>query len=148
MKSETRRLNKLKDTSRNLAKRYKLPEAALKIIEKAGKIHGQQSRAIQVAVELLWAKVGWAVEDSAMSAILDSPLTGKTYKIPPRTVSLIEALSHEYGTQGKVLAAIAYMLSKPDPREGLTPAPGPLPHEIVCAKVKQRRPSAPRTSKS
>ena len=78
MKSETRRLSKLKDTSRNLAKRYKLPEAALRIIEKAGKIHGQQSRAIQVAVELLWEKVGWA-PDSAMSAILDSPLTGKTY---------------------------------------------------------------------
>jgi hypothetical protein len=71
---------------------------------------------------LLWAKVGWAVEDSAMSAILSSPLTGKTYKLPPRTVSLIEALAHEYGTQGRVLAAVAYMLSKPDPREGLTRA--------------------------
>jgi len=129
MKSEARRLNRLKDTSRNLAKRYKLTQAALKIIEKAGKIHGQQSRAIQVAVELLWAKVGWAVQDNAMSAILDSPLTGKTYKLPPRTVSLIEALSHEYGTQGKVLSAVAYMLSKPDPRSGLTPAPGPMPHK-------------------
>jgi hypothetical protein len=48
MKSETSRLNKLKDTSHNVAKRYKLPEAALEVIEKAGKIHGQQSRAIQV----------------------------------------------------------------------------------------------------
>ncbi|MGA2425047.1 MAG: hypothetical protein ABSG07_13675 [Terriglobales bacterium] len=54
MKSETRRLNKLKDTSRNLAKRYKLSEAALTIIEKAGKIHGQQSRAIQIAVEIIY----------------------------------------------------------------------------------------------
>jgi hypothetical protein len=27
-----------------------------------------------VAVEILWEKVGWAVPDSAMSAILDSPL--------------------------------------------------------------------------
>src|ERR1700694_3022698 len=125
MKSETRRLNKLKDTSRNLAKRYKLPEAALKIIEKYGKVHGQQSRAIQVAVELLWEKVGWRVPDRAMSSFLDSPLTGKTYKLPPRTVSLIEALSHEYETQGNVLAAVAHMLSKPDPRAGLTPAPGP-----------------------
>jgi len=127
MKSETRRLNKLKDTSHNLAKRYRLPQAALKIIEQAGKIHGQQSRAIQVAVELLWDKVGWAVPDSAMSPILDSPLTAKTYKLPPRTVSLIEALSHEYETQGKVLAAVAYMLSKPDPRGGLTKAPEPTP---------------------
>jgi hypothetical protein len=131
MKSETRRLNKLKDTSHNLAKRYKLPEAALKIIERAGKIHGQQSRAIQVAVELLWAKVGWAVEDSAMSAILDSPLTGKTYKLPPRTVSLIEALSHEYGTQGKVLAAVAYMLSQPSLQAGLTRAPLNPPGRVV-----------------
>src|ERR1700692_4409344 len=106
MKSEIRGLNKLKDRSRNLAKRYKLPEAALSIIERAGKIHGQQSRAIQVAVELLWEQVGWAVPDSAMSPILDAPFTGKTYKLPPRTVSLIEALSHEYGTQGKVLAAV------------------------------------------
>jgi hypothetical protein len=140
MKSETRRLNKLKDTSLNLAKRYKLPEAALKIIERAGKIHGQQSRAIQVAVELLWEKVGWAVSDNAMSAIVDSPLVGKTYKLPPRTVSLIEALRHEYGTQGKVLAAVAYMLSKPDPREGLSPAPGPTPHKIIYDKVRQRTP--------
>jgi hypothetical protein len=127
MNSETRRLNKLKDTSRNLAKRYKLPEVAVKIIEKNGKVHGQQSRAIQVAVELLWEKVGWRVPDRAMSAILDSPLTGKTYKLPPRTVSFIESLAHEYGTQGRVLAAVAYMLSKPDPRGGLTPAPGPTP---------------------
>ena len=116
MKSETRRLNKLKDTSRNLAKRYKLPEAALKIIEKAGRVHGQQSRAIQVAVELLWDKVGYCVPDSAMQHILDSPVIGKTYKLTPRTVSLIEVLSHEYETQGNVLAAVAYMLSKPDPR--------------------------------
>jgi hypothetical protein len=93
MKTETRRLNKLKDTSRNLAKRYKLPEAALKIIEKAGKIHGQQSRAIRVAVELLWDRTGFAVPDSAMSAILESPVTGKTYKLSPRTVSLIGALA-------------------------------------------------------
>jgi hypothetical protein len=69
-----------------------------------------------------------------MSAILDSPLTGKTYKLPSRTVSLIETLSHEYGTQGKVLAAVAYMLSKPDPRTGLSPAPRPIPHKIYYEK--------------
>ena len=116
MKSETRRLNKLKDTSHNLAKRYKLPEAALKIIGKAGRVHGQQSRAIQVAVELLWDKVGYCVPDSAMQHILDSPVIGKTYKLTPRTVTLIEALSKDYGTQGNVLAAVAYTLSRPDPR--------------------------------
>jgi hypothetical protein len=116
MKSETRRLNKLKDTSHNLAKRYKLPEAALKIIERAGKIHGQQSRAIQVAVELLWHNVAILVSDATMQSILDSPVIGKTYKLTPRTVTLIEALSKDYGTQGNVLAAVAYTLSRPDPR--------------------------------
>jgi hypothetical protein len=40
MNSETRRLNKLKDTNRNLAK---LPELAVKIIEKNGKVHGAES---------------------------------------------------------------------------------------------------------
>lgn len=131
MKSETRRLNQLKESSHNLAKRYKLPERALKIIEKAGKIHGQQSRAIQVAVELLWDRAGFMVPDSALSVILDSPVTGKTYKLPPRTVSLIESLAHEYGTKGKVLAAIAYMLSQPSLQAGLTRAPLNPPGKIV-----------------
>ncbi len=131
MKSETRRLNKLKDDSRNIAKRYKLPEAALKIIERAGKIHGQQSRAIQVAVELLWDKVGFMVPDSALSVILDSPVIGKTYKLPPRTVSLIESLANEYGTKGKVLAAIAYMLSQPSLQAGLARAPLNPPGKII-----------------
>jgi hypothetical protein len=124
---ETRRLDKLKDESRNLAKRYKLPSEAVNLIEKAGDKHGQKSRAIQIAVELLWDKPGWQVPDKVMSAILASPTTGYTYKLPPRTVSLIESLAVEYGTQGKVLAAAAYMLAKPDPREGLTKAPGPPP---------------------
>jgi hypothetical protein len=34
-------------------KRYKLPARAIKLIEQAGKIHGQQSRAIQIAVEVI-----------------------------------------------------------------------------------------------
>lgn len=129
MKSETRRLNRLKDTSRNLAKRYKLPEAALKIIEKAGKVHGQQSRAIQVAVELIWYSPGYLVPTP--DSILDSPKVSKTYKLTPRTVSNINALALEYGTRGNVLAACAYVLSKPDPRKGLSPAPGPLPSTII-----------------
>ena len=113
---ETRRLDKLKDESRNIAKTYKLPLAALKLIEKAGKIHGQQSRAIQVAVELLWHNLAILVSDATMQSILDSPVIGKTYKLTPRTIALIEALSKDYGTQGNVLAAVAYTLSRPDPR--------------------------------
>ena len=108
MKSETRRLNKLKDTSRNLAKRYKLPEAALKIIERAGKIHGQQSRAIQIAVEVIWRTP--EKNYGAPAAILETPFTGKSYKLPPRTVRLIEILASKFGTRGNVLAACAYLL--------------------------------------
>jgi hypothetical protein len=108
MKNETRRLNKLKDTSRNLAKRYKLPEAALKIIESAGKIHGQQSRAIQIAVEVIWRTPEKNYD--APAAILETPFTGKSYKLPPRTVKLIEILASKFGTRGNVLAACAYLL--------------------------------------
>lgn len=127
----SRRLNKLKDTSLNLCKRYMLPEAALKIIEKAGKIHGQQSRAIQVAVELIWHSPGKLVPTP--ESILNSPKLSKTYKLTPRTVSLINALALEYGTRGNVLAACALVLSKPDPRKGLAPASGPLPSTIIYA---------------
>lgn len=136
MKREIRRLNKLKDESRNIAKRYKLPEAALNIIEKAGKIHGQKSRAIQVAVDLIWNSLGYLV--NIPPSISESPQVGGTYKLPPRTVGLIEALGKEYDTLGNVLAACAVMLSRPDPREGLTPAP-PIPHRLFMTRVRRRR---------
>ena len=123
--AESRRLRKITGASKNLAKRYRLPETALRIIEKAGKIHGQQSRAIQVAVELIWNAPGYLV--NIPESIIKSPKTGKTFKLPPRTVGLIEALAREYETQGNVLAACAVMLSRPDPRGGLTKAPEPTP---------------------
>jgi len=117
MKSETRRLNKLTGASKNIAKRYKLTTAA-EIIDQAGEVHGQKSRAVQIAVELLWRNVGLVVE--IPDAILQSPMTGRTYKIPERTVSLIEALAHEYreygNTHGAVLAACAVLLA-PDVKE-------------------------------
>src|SRR6266568_122166 len=113
MKSETRRLNKLKDESRNIAKRYKLPETAAEIIERAGKIHGQQSPAIQVAVEILWRSHG----PTDLSGVMESPLIGKTYKLPPRTVGCIETLAEESGmTRGGVLAAVAKVLAEPEPK--------------------------------
>jgi hypothetical protein len=51
-------------------------------------------------------------------AILSSPLIGYTYKLPPRTVGLIEELIKDYGTRGNVLAAVAAILSAPEPRRG------------------------------
>jgi hypothetical protein len=50
---ENKRLIKLRGGhTSTVAKRYKLPERAVEIIEQAAKIHGQQSRAIQIAVEV------------------------------------------------------------------------------------------------
>jgi hypothetical protein len=74
---------------------------------------------------------GWGVPDESMSDIRNSPVTAKTYKLPHRTVSLIGALAHEYGTQGNVLAAVAYVLtpdqddSRPDLWARLARMPGP-----------------------
>ena len=110
MKSETRRLNKLTGARRNLAKRYKLTEAAAAIIDQAGEVHGQKSRAVQIAVEVLWRSVGPGAEIPA--AFLETPMTGRTYALPRRTILLIEALAREYGTQGNVLAACAALLER------------------------------------
>jgi hypothetical protein len=109
---ETQRLDRLKDESRNIAKTYKLPLAAVKLIEKAGKIHGQQSRAIQVAVELLRhnAEVG-DISDGDLRVIV-STQTSKTYKLTPRTIELISGLTPSFGMLGNVMAAIAVTLNR------------------------------------
>lgn len=109
MKNETRRLNKLTGVSRSVAKRYKLTTAAAEIIDRAGQIHGQKSRAVQIAVEILWRSTGLG---KIPTAILESPITARTYKIPERTVSLIEALARRGSrTRGEVLAACAGLLA-------------------------------------
>ncbi|MGA9445226.1 MAG: hypothetical protein WBV26_02200 [Candidatus Sulfotelmatobacter sp.] len=107
-RGEKKRLGVLQGESRNLAKRYKLTAGAIKIIKQAAKIHGQQSRAIQIAVEVIWRTP--EKNYSAPAAILETPLTGKTYILPPRTVRLIEVLASKFGTRGNVLAACAYLL--------------------------------------
>jgi len=110
MKRETRRLNKLTGASKNVAKRYKLTEAAAEIIDQAGQIHGQRSRAVQIAVELLWRTQRHL--DKIPTDILESPITARTYKIPHRTVSLIEVLARKGSrTRGEVLAACAGLLT-------------------------------------
>jgi hypothetical protein len=93
MKSETRRLNKLTGASKNIAKRYKLTSAAAEMIDRAGQIHGQKSRAVQIAVEILWRTQRQLAK--IPTDILQSPLTARTYKLPQRTVALIEALGRE-----------------------------------------------------
>jgi hypothetical protein len=109
MKSETRRLNKLTGASKNIAKRYKLTTAAAEIIDQAGEVHGQKSRAVQIAVEILWRTTGLG---KIPSSILESPITARTYKLPHRTVALVVALGREGSrTRGEVLAACAGLLA-------------------------------------
>jgi hypothetical protein len=116
MKSEIRRLNKLTGASKNIAKRYKLTTAAAEVIDQAGEVHGQKSRAVQIAIEILWRTQRQL--DKVPSDILRSPVTARTYKLPQRTVGLIEALGHENGrTRGQVLAACAGLLAQ-DLKEG------------------------------
>lgn len=93
----------------NIAKRYKLPEAAVEIIAKAGPVHGSQSRAIQIAVELLWIleKRAFDEEMKRLAPITGTPLTGKTYKLTERTIDLINSLSADWGTKGNVMAAVS-----------------------------------------
>lgn len=81
---------------------------AVEIIEEAGRIHGQQSRAVQIAVEIIYRtpERNWL----APNAIKDTSLVGKTYGLPQRTIKLIEILSKKYGTRGNVLAACAALL--------------------------------------
>lgn len=111
----TRRLEKLAHTeTANIARRYKLPEAAADIIDKAGEIHGQKSRAIQIGVEIFWRGLQ---RPSLLPGITETPLVGRSYKLPPRTISCIETLAKENAlTQGQFLAAVATVLAEPEPR--------------------------------
>jgi len=110
-KKENERLRKLRGGhTTTLAKRYKLPLRAAEIIERAGRIHGQQSRAVQIAVEIIYRMPGrnW----TAPASITDSPQVGKTYGLPARTIKLIEVLALKFGTRGNVLAACAALLAE------------------------------------
>jgi hypothetical protein len=82
MKSETRRLNKLTGASKNIAKRYKLTTAAAEIIDQAGEVHGQKSRAVQIAVELLWRTVGLGHPPCAMRGKSHRTIDPDALKIP------------------------------------------------------------------
>ena len=108
---ENERLRKLRSGhTSTVAKRYKLPERAIEIIEQAGKIHGQQSRAIQIAVEIIYRTP--EKDYTAPASITDTPFVGKTYGLPPRTVRVIESLTSKFGTRGNVLAACAGLLAE------------------------------------
>jgi hypothetical protein len=142
MKSETRRLNRLTGASRSVAKRYKLTTAAAEIIDQAGEVHGQKSRAVQIAVEILWRAQQGRL-GKVPSEILRSRMTAQTYKIPQRTVTLIEALGRVNGrTRGEVLAACAGLLLE-DVREARKEAVEKLERTLDSFRPPRDRPPRP-----
>jgi len=88
-------------------KRYKIPREVERLISKYSHTYGTQSRAIQVAAEILYrnpAPVTIPID------LLTGPLIGKTYKLPPRAIDVIARLAKRYGTLGNTLAACAVVL--------------------------------------
>lgn len=119
--TEIRRLEQLAHAeTANLAKSYKLPERAADIFDRTAKVYGQKSRAIQVGVEILWRRPLMRKDGSfglnVLPGAIETPLVARSYKLPPRTVELIETLSEMTGmTQGGVLCAVAAVLDEPEP---------------------------------
>ncbi len=74
------------------------------MLDEAGIVHGQKSRAVQIAVEILWRTQGSA--GNIPEEILNGPLVSKAFKLPLRTISLINDR-----TLGNVLAACAVLLA-------------------------------------
>lgn len=95
------------DSSHTIAKRYKLRKSAIKAIDKAAYDHGSIGRAIQTATELLVRRP----KPLPVADVEPGDIIGKTYKLVPRTIRLIERLSSIYGTRGGVLAAAAQLLT-------------------------------------
>jgi len=93
-----------------VAKRYKVCQEVITAIERAAPVHGSHGRALQVAAELLIRMPKpIPVPDAFKNA---RPLIGKTYKLTPRTVELIDQMIATYGRRGDVLAACAEILKQ------------------------------------
>jgi hypothetical protein len=96
------------DMPHTVAKTYKVPEDVVKAIEKIAPGYGSLGRMLQVATELLIRMprpLKLAEPDGT------EKIVGKTYKLTPRTVALIEDLARShYKKRGRVLAACAEIL--------------------------------------
>jgi hypothetical protein len=109
-KKSTRRATpgKRGDMPHTVAKTYKVHADTVKAIEKIAPGYGSLGRMLQVATELLirMPKPLKLIEPERPDKVI-----GKTYKLTPRTVELIEELARShYQKRGKVLAACAEIL--------------------------------------
>ena len=95
-----------------VAKRYlSIPASAVKEIRKASRAYGSQSRAIQVATEILIRMKKRPLLPPESNSIV----TSMTYKLIPRTIELIDELAGSvYTDKGQVFAACAEALKITD----------------------------------
>jgi hypothetical protein len=95
------------DKPHTIAKRYKVPECVIEAIDKAAPMHGSLGRALQVATELLvWLPRPLPLTEPLKSRMKARPaMVGKTYKLTPRTIELIQKMTPCYGRRGDVLTA-------------------------------------------
>lgn len=89
-----------------IARRYKLDASVVEEIKQLGQVYLSQRSAIQIGVEIL-ARLR---EPLAIGRPETGRPVGMTYKLPPRTIAQIDALSQAYGTRGLVLYACTAVL--------------------------------------
>jgi hypothetical protein len=99
------------DMPPTIAKRYKLARSVMKSIKDVAPEYGSLGRALQVATELL---IRLPKPIKIPPTLAEEEVVGKTYKLAPRTIELIEQLSNNhYGKRGNVLAACVEILKPP-----------------------------------
>ena len=71
-----------------------------------------------------------------MQILSDSKLTGKTYRLPERTVVFIEGMAPSFGTLGNVMAYLAFVLTQ------IENPPDTTPRATMTKKEKKRQKKA------
>lgn len=108
---DTDRFSHIEGKAHGKGQRYRLSTEAVRLIRDASKWYGTQGRAIQVAAEILFR---FPDTHLRYPGALDRPAdSAMTYRLDPRTISIVEHLAHtRYKTRGRVLAACSVLLAQ------------------------------------
>jgi len=91
------------DTAPTKAKSYTIPFSVRLEIRKMAPEYGSQGRAIQVGSELLLRMINLPAAELPEAL---NQMVRTTYKLPPRTIKVIDELAHtEYDSAGEVITA-------------------------------------------
>jgi hypothetical protein len=94
--------------SSHIAKHFKMTDASIIAIRSGVGVYASQAQALLVAADVL-SRLREPVK--VPESLVAGKLTGRTYKLDPRTVRLLDALRTQYGTARRVMAACAYVIS-------------------------------------